>query len=242
MQKFILFLMVFGFVYANQTVTNSRNVITTPPPEATKEGYKVIKRVYRVVETNSSATKEEKITKPKYNYFVGIGAGIISRERSVVVESKNSGDTIDLNGRRVVADGTNYSMTKSENEAVPEVEVGISSTDLIFYGAKVTLYKDFTELALFSGARFKNASLWDFTPYLQGVAGIGYDKAKTITPDNLTVGVFGGVEKFIKDDFLSINILLSYQHRYWQKIEMSYGDEYWRDNEIGAKIAVRYAF
>lgn len=241
MRKIVLPLLITttALLAKGQPITD-RDLLKTPPPEASKSGYKVIKRVYKVVDKN--ATAEVTPPKQKYSYFVGASASFVNRERTVIVESKNTGDAINLNGQIVAANGTNYSMTTTDSELMPELEVGISSNDVVFYGVKLGLYEEFTELSIFSGIRFKNASYYNFTPYLQIGAGVGYKTTDGIEPDNLVIGGLAGVERFIKGDYLSFTLSASYKHVYWQEVDMPYGHEYWRDNEIGAKVAVKYAF
>lgn len=232
--------MIFATALQAQNAPIKRNVLTTPPPETSKAGYKVIKRVYRVSADQNSTEEAKKA--PKYNFFAGVGASYIMRERSVVIDTKNTGDTLRLDNRLVVADGSTYSTTSDEREFVPELEIGMASTADIFYGAKVTLYKEFVEAAIFTGIRFDKVNLGGFVPVVQVLGGIGYSDTDQLTPDNLTIGVFGGIEKALKDDFLTLNVSASYQHRYWQQLNTSYGKEYWRDNEIGIRASLRYAF
>lgn len=237
--RYIVFLILFvGLLFANTKTQITRDLITTPPPEASRSGYKVIKRVYRVVENNTTEPEKEQSKR----FFVGAGAGFSVVDRSIVIDSENSGAIIELDGKDVVADGSNYSMTQTKRYAVPSLEIGFNKTDILFYGTKLGIYKDFTELSVFGGARFENVAFYGFTPMMQVQGGIGYKKIKGAAPDNLTVAVIGGAEKFIKGNYLSIGTFLSYKHRYWQKIKMNYGTEYWRDNEIGASVVARYLF
>lgn len=244
-----------------------RQVYTQPPVGVDEGKVRVIRRIYRKVDESAQPEpqpKEEtqaidpakaweppaqtpKAVAPveetkKYRYFVGAGFGFVQRERSIVIDSKNNGDTLDLGGRQVTADGTSYSVTQDESESAPELEMGFYGGTWDYFGGKMTLYQDFAELSAFAGMRFHRVKMGSFTPYLQGMAGIGYDGVDGALPDNLTLGLAAGVEKALSGDYLTLNLALSYQHRFWQKLEMEYGDEYWRDSEVGIRGGVRYAF
>lgn len=254
-----LALPVFAAEPAGQRVIK-REVYTQPPPGVEQGQMRVIRRTYRTVDPKEAEAAKETgaaqtlplqapaapaaaaQTQSGYRYFVGAGLGFIQRERTVVLDSKNSGDTLNLGGRQVVADGTSYSLTQDKSETTPELEVGFYGGDWDYLGGKMTLYGDFVELSAFAGMRFHRVKVMGSTPYLQGMAGIGYDGISGILPDNLTLGLAAGIERALSGDYLTLNAALSYQHRFWQKLEMSYGDEYWRDSEVGLRLGVRYAF
>lgn len=237
-----------------------RQVYTQPPAGIEEGKVRVIRRVYKKVDPQAPApaqTQAPQVQLPEpaqpaaagsaqeksgYRYFVGAGFGLIMRDRTVVLESKNTGDTLDLGGRSVVADGTSYSLTQDESETAPELELGFYGGDWDYFGGKMTLYGDFVELSVFAGMRFHQVKISGFTPYLQAMAGAGYDGINGLLPDNLTLGLSAGGERKISGDYLSGYAALSYQHRFWQKLQMSYGDEYWRDSEIALRAGVRYAF
>ena len=256
-------------VEASQPQVTKRKVYTQPPAGVDSSRVRVIKRVYRKLSPEEMKAKnqeeaekpaaaekweppvrpakaavqpEQNLTKSGYRYFVGAGFGLIQRDRTIVIDSVDSGESLDLGGRIVRADGTSYSVTQDESESAPELELGFYNGDWDYFGGKMTLYGDFVELSAFAGMRFFQVQLARFTPYLQGLAGIGYDGISGVMPDNLTLGLTVGGERRLSGDYLMMNIALSYQHRFWQKLEMSYGDEHWRDSEIALRAGLRYAF
>lgn len=235
-----------------------RRVYTEPPTEGP---YRVIRRIYRPVKPEEarseppakalpSATSSQEATKkpepeakePRRRYFVGAGFGYVMRERSVVVDTHNNKERIDVGGRIEEADGTSYSMTRDESELSPAVELGVLGGVGNYYGAKLTLYQEFVELSGFAGMRLEPVVLKGFTPYLQSMVGIGYEGFSGLAPDNLTLGIGLGVDHALIEDQLQFNLMLSYQYRFWQGYKKSYGSEHWRDSEIGLLGGFRYAF
>ncbi len=235
-----------------------RRVYTQPPPEGE---YRVIRRIYRPVapqeaqsqppaepvvstkERSKPATPEKRPeTKPSYRYFVGAGFGYVARERSIVVETQDTAQRIDVGGRIEEADGTSYSFTQDESELSPAVEIGIWGGSGNYYGAKMTLFQEFVELSGFAGMRLEPIAFKGFIPYLQSMVGVGYESFSGIEPDNLTLGMGVGVDHALSADRLTFNLMLSYQYRFWQGYKKSYGTEYWRDSELGVLGGFRYAF
>jgi hypothetical protein len=239
-----------------------RRVYTEPPTEGP---YRVIRRIYRPVkpeearsqppakpvarpDSKEATTPQERrvlppeVTKPKHRYFVGAGFGYVMRERSVVVDTIDNGERIDVGGRIEEADGSSYSLTQDESELSPSLELGVLGGVGNYYGAKLTLYQEFVEFSGFAGMRLEPVFFKGFTPYLQSMVGIGYESFSGLSPDNLTLGVGLGVDHMLVGDRLLFNLMLSYQHRFWQGYKKSYGTEHWRDSEVGLLGGFRYAF
>ena len=228
----------------------------TPPADLGKQNpnVKVIRRVYRLQDQNGTSGTggaggtsgaggiNGAASAVGYRYFVGVGGEFLRRERTINIKTNNSGRNVDVGDAVRLADGSTYTMSKNSNESFANAELGIVRGGEGYYGVKLGFLDDFVELSLIGGYRMQKVELAGFVPFLEVAGSIGYEDSDGFTPDNLAIGVYAGADRKILGDYLYLKISAFYKHRYWQNLEMVYGDEDWQDNEIGLGAGLRYLF
>ncbi|MDR2033266.1 MAG: hypothetical protein LBP89_01355 [Helicobacteraceae bacterium] len=237
----LLVSLLFEALVANEGRIIRREYQSATPPSASQKpsdpNALVIRRVYRRIDQN--AIDGEK----SFNLFAGASFDVFRRDRKIEIKTKNNGDLIKVGSRYETANGDSHSFSEKSDETAPNIEIGLLGGGDIYYGGRLGMIDDFAELSAFAGVRFQNASIASFTPYLQAAAGAGYEDFKDgIAPDNLSLSIGAGVERTLIGESLSVSLCVFYRHRFWQRLEKRYGDEYWRDGETGASVGVRYAF
>jgi hypothetical protein len=221
-----------------------RSYLTSEPPaidvKPADSATRVVRRVYTRIDLNDSAAPEAKSAR---GAFAGLSVDLFRRDRKIEIKSKNNGDTIKVGSRYETANGATYKMSEEESQAAPNIEFGFLGGENFYYGAKIGLLDDFAEIAAFAGVKFNDAKIGGFSPFLQGAIGAGYvDLDDSLAPDNFSVTIGAGAQRPIVNDNLSVYLGVFYRYRFWRTLEKRYGDEYWRDNETGASVGVRYVF
>ncbi|MDR2151908.1 MAG: hypothetical protein LBO72_03720 [Helicobacteraceae bacterium] len=220
-----------------------REFLSDQPPLASDkpddENARVIRRVYRKIEQPETAIAKQS----GFGVFIGGGADFVYRKREIEIKTKNNGDVIKVGKRLESANGANYTINDDSDEIAPSVEIGFLGGERFYYGAKLDLLEDFFEVSAFGGAKFEQASIASFVPFLQAAIGAGYEDFHSgVEPNNLSLSARIGCERSFLSENLTLNLSVFYRYRFWQKLEKHYGDEYWRDREIGGGIGARYAF
>lgn len=226
----------------------SRTYTTSTPPTAqmphdpnAKTTYRIYRKIDDPNESENGDLREAAAREP-YRYFVGVGAQIVKRDRKITIASYNNKDKIDIGGDLYPANGRTYHYAKRENGAAALLEAGFVSTQPYYYGLRFSLFDDFATLGATVGASFERVSIAAFTPFVEIGGGVGYENLDGAKPDHLTVGIEAGLEKTVVGDYLLLRLSALYNYRYWQTLEEHYGNEYWRDHELGASLRLRYLF
>ncbi|MDR0664689.1 MAG: hypothetical protein LBF86_04110 [Helicobacteraceae bacterium] len=243
MIRALLFISLFTqtLLLADAPRVIKREYVSDRPPtlgdKPTDENLRVIRRVYSKIDQNQ--TKAES----RYGIFVGVGADFVYRKRDVEIKTKNNGDIVKVGSRFETANGATYKTDEDSDELAYNIELGFFGGKELYYGAKLGILEDFVEISAFGGVRFKETAIASFVPYAQAAIGAGYEDFQSgAEPNNLSVLVSAGVERSIISDNLFVSASIFCRYRLWQKLEKHYGDEYWKDREIGGGIGARYAF
>ena len=188
-------------------------------------------------------TAKEKTKQEESRLFVEVASGVNYLERTVTIETKNTGQTIMVGDNVVYANGIDYAIVDKETQVPLEISIGMAYAPNHFYRVSYLMMEDIGEWSVTAALPLSDqlSGWWGVWPYLSGSIGIGYSDFDEFTPDSVSVGVFSGVVRELEGNW-QINGSLGYMQRFWRTVEGTYGDETWRDGEVRLRIGARYCF
>jgi len=214
---------------------------------------RVVKRKKRL--TKKRVVTEKTTSESEYHtflgteglYFAGLEFGRTQLSRAVILNSKNTGETLyrSDNGNELgIANGQTFNFNQSLQYSRLSMTAGFQERKTgDFY--QVSYYtNDLVQDILFtlgySYKKFGYKYMYGGIPFLKIDAGFGHTGTSNGLPTNFTLGLGVGAYKNVMNFQLKAGF--AYQKRNWFYLEKNIGTEKWEDSETTLYGGISYLF